>query len=702
MAPEQLEGKEADARSDLFAFGAVLYEMATGRRAFDGKSQASLITSIMSAAPPPMATLVPMTPPALERVVRQCLAKEPDDRWQSAGDLRRELAWIVNAGSQAGAPAPVVAKRRSRERAGWVAAAVAVTALLITLPAAIAHLRRAPEARPVVRFFVQPPERSMLGEGIALAPDGSSLAFSAMISGRPSLWLRSLDSLEARAIAGTEGAKLPFWSPDGRRIGFFALGKLKSVDVTTGSVQSLCDASEGRGGSWGRDGKILFAPNLSTAISIVPEGGGPATPVTTMDAKARESSHRWPHLLPDGRHFLFFSRGSQRENSRTILATLGSTETREILKGVSSVQYVDPGYLLYVRDGSLFAHRFDASRLELEGEPRVLAQQVLQYGEEGPTGSGGFSASSRGVLVFETGGGTPRQLLWFDRKGTRLGEVGLPGFYDEPSLTIDAGRVAVGRADIGGGTSDIWILELARGTFSRLTFDPAVDATPIFSPSGDRIAFSSNRTGHFGLYWKLASGAGEDETLVPSETSAWPDDWSRDSKLILYERVDPNGGTNLWLLDTTGDRKTRPYLKGPMEEFHGQFSPDAKYVSYTSDESGRREVYVQTLPPSGGKWQISTSGGGWSSWRADGREMYYADADMNLMAVSVETGAEFKAGIPRKLFQLPLPNTGITNSRNQYAMASDGQKVLVNAAAEESKPTPITVVLNWTAVLSGN
>ncbi|MBI3450418.1 MAG: serine/threonine-protein kinase, partial [Acidobacteria bacterium] len=699
MAPEQLEGKEADARSDIFAFGAVLYEMVTGKRAFDARSQALLISAIMTTDPPPLSIAAPMAPPAFERVVRQCLAKDPDDRWQSAGDLKRELAWIANAGSQAGVPAPVVAQRKKSARTSWAVAAVAVVALAGVLPFAIATWRRTAEPLPVYRFSVTAPEKRVLGSGFALSPDGRLLALTAIAGGRASLWLRPLDAVEPKPLAETEGATLPFWSPDGRRLGFFAAGKLRWADVGTGSVQAVCDVTEGRGASWTRDGRILLAQSTTSPIVVVSENGGAPTPVTRLGGASGENSHRWPQILPDGKHFLFLSRGSQRENGRILVGSLDGGEPVELLRGVSSVQYVSPGYLFYIRERALIAQPFDADRRQVTGEPRVLASEAIAYGEEGPTGYGAFSVGAQGVLAYQVGAGAQRQIQWFDRTGMKLGDVGPIGFYDDPSLALDGARVAVTRTESTGATSDIWLLEMARGVFTRLTFNPAADISPVLSPRADRVAYSSNRSGHWDMYWRLASGAGEEQLLVPTETGVFADDWSRDGRLILYERTDPNTDSDLWIVDVGGDRKSRPFLTSPSTEVQGQFSPDAKFVSYTSIDSGHPEVFVQTLPPSGGKWQISNAGGSWSSWRADGKEIYYAEPDLGLMAVSVDTSSGFTAGIPRRLFTLPLPNVGFGNSRTQYGVTADGQKFLVNASATDLKPSTITVVLNWDSEL---
>ena len=355
-----------------------------------------------------------------------------------------------------------------------------------------------------------------------------------------------------------------------------------------------------------------------------------------------------------------------------------------------------PGYLFYMVDGNLLARPFDVSRLEFTGEPVLLAEKVQHFGEVGPSGYGAFSVSQNGTLAYRSGGTLTTQLTWFDRRGARLESVGPPGRYDEPALSPDGNRVAVGRSE-PDGLSDIWILERSRGTFSRLTFDPATDATPVWSPGGDRIVYSSNRAGAFSPFWRLSSGAGDEEQILVGKY-IWPDDWSSDGRFILYEDSGPDTGSDLAVLPVTGDRKPSSFLKTKFTEMHGQFSPDGRWVAYTSDESGRTEVYVQPFPPAGGKWQISVDGGGQASWRRDGREIFYVTPERDLMAVSVSTQSLFKAGVPQRLFTLPTPDLGLTNSKNNHVVAADGQRILVNTLAEETSP-PIIVVLNWASIL---
>ncbi len=698
MAPEQLEGREADSRTDIFAFGAVLYEMATGRRAFEGKSRASLIAAIMTAEPPAISSIQPLTPPALDRAVSRALTKNPDDRWQTARDLRGELEWIAEGGSQAGAPAHAVVGPGWRGRAGWIVAATLLAVLAVSLPSTVIRLARDPDQPPLTRFIVAAPEKTAFGDSFSLSHDGRKLAFVAAKEGKNHLWVRALESLDARQLEGTENAVFPFWSPDGRFIGFFAEGKLKKVDVATGAVQSLCDANDSRGAAWSRDGVILFTPNYTSPLfSIASSGGAPIQVTKLDDVTAKESSHRWPSFLPDGRHFVYFARAGSRGESKIYLGSLDSEQRRELVASASGAAYALPGYLFYMVDGNLLARPFDASRLEFMGEPVLLAETVQRFGELGPSGYGAFSVSQSGTLAYRSGETLTTQLAWFDRRGARLESVGPPGRYDEPALSRDGRRIAVGRSD-PNGSSDIWILDLSRGTFSRLTFDPATDATPVWSPEGDRIVYSSNRAGPFSLFWRLSSGAGDEEQILGGKYGIWPDDWSSDGRFILYEESGPDTAIDLAVLPASGERKPSSFLKTKFSELHGQFSPDGRWVAYTSDESGRTEVYVQPFPPEGGKWQISVDGGGQASWRRDGREIFYVTPGRDLMAVSVSTQSGFKAGIPERLFTLSTPDLGLTNSKNNHVVAADGQRILVNALSQEDSP-PIIVVLNWASML---
>ena len=703
MAPEQVEGKtdELDGRTDVFAFGAVVYEMATGKKAFDGRNQSSVIAKILEVDPPPMSSLKPpgkLSPPALDRIVKQCLAKDPDERWQTAADLWRELQWIAGSGSQVGLPAPPATRRKLRERITQVAAAVL---FISTLGLGLLQFRETlPEARPA-RFFVLPPEKTTFAASpmfLTVSPDGTRLAFVGTgASGvNPQLWVRPVDSLAAQLLPGTEGADQPFWSADSRFLAFFAQGKLKKIDVTGGLPQALGDVSPGGSGTWSREGVILFTQGsgLRSLIYRVSAAGGAATAITAWDASRGERAHLWPYFLPDGKHFLYFARSSNAENNAVYVASLDSNERKLLLNANSNVAYVSPGYLLFHREGTLMAQSFDAARLELTGESFPVAEGVRF---SAINGRAAFSASENGVLAYRTGSVANEQLTWFARDGKKLGPVGEAGSYRNIALSPDEKRVAVQRLVPGTGTSDIWLLELSRGIFTRFTFDPSTEGNPIWSPDGRQIVLDATRKGKPGLYRKDLSGSGTEELLFESEEQKHPEDWSPDGQFIVYGWTVPT--TKFSLLPLSGDRKPKLLLESPFRKDEPHVSPDGRWLAYSSEESGRPEIYVQPFQGPGEKLRISANGGGQPRWRKDGKELFYLALDGTMMAVPIipiRGGATLEAGAPKELFQTGL---NVNPTIDQFAVTGDGQRFLLDLPLSEESATPISVVLNWTAEL---
>jgi len=699
MSPEQVRGRPADHRADIFSLGVIIYEMLSGKRAFHGDSVVETLNAILKEDPTELsATTNRNVAPALERVVWHCIEKSPERRFQSATDVAFALEALSGLTSQTSeqtlAPlASAPTRLKKREMLAWALVAMATIAALLI---AALYFRRALEApAAATRFFIYPPEKTAFTGAFAVSPDGRRVVFRVISEGKALLWVRALDSLAAQPLAGTEEANFPFWSPDSRFVGFSAGGKLKKIEVTGGPAQTLCDAPDSREGAWNRDGVIVVTLSPLSTLYRVSAAGGAPTSLTMLDASRKETFHAHPRFLPDGRHFLYYANSGQSENRGIFVGSLDSKETKRLISTDAHAAYSPPGYLLFLRERMLMAQGFDADRLELTGEPFPVAEQVDRF-----TGAhlGLFSVSETGVLVYRSGTAENVQLAWFDRGGKQLGTVGPPGAYFNPWLSPDEKRVAVTRDDPQVGTADIWLIELARGTPTRFTFGPSVNITPIWSPDGSRIVFSTNRDGPMTLYQRAASGAGNDEALLKSDHPKAPNDWSADGRFILYQDRDPKTNRDLWVLPLSGDQKPFPFLQTEFDEFQGQFSPDGKWIAYTSNESGTWQVYVRSFPPSGGKWQVSTAGGAQPQWRRDGRELYYISPDRKLMAVEVKgDGSTFEVGVPKVLFELRVP--GIPGPRNYYVAAAAGRRFLVTSVLEEATPQPISVVLNWTADL---
>jgi Tol biopolymer transport system component len=705
MSPEQVEGKEVDARSDLFAFGAVLYEMMTGRRAFQGKSQLSVASAILEKEPEPISIVQPLTPPALDRTIRKCLAKDPEDRWQTARDLQLELKWIAESGSQAGAPAVVVAGRKQRERWAWMAAAAfAVLAIVF----AVGFVLRAPLPPRALTATILPPDNTSFVAAV-VSPDGTRMAFTARGSdGALKLWVRSLDALSAQPLSGTDGASLPFWSADGRSLGFFTQdGKLKKIEASGGPPITLCDIPAiPRGGTWNLDGVVLFGMVGRNGIQRVSSAGGAVTPATKLDEARKDANHRWPVFLPDGRHFLYNVRATVRNEALGEDLYVGSLDgqvNRKLLPVSFNVQY-SSGHILFAREGTLMAQPFDTKRLELTGDAFPIAEQILTTAGLGFTA---ISASENGVLAYRTGAGQPgSKLVWSDRQGKELGVLGDQAIYISPKISSNGQKVAVDISDPKVGPPDVWVYDVARGLRTRLTFDPQVDITPEWSPDSTRVVFLSFRKGTGDLYMKDASGAGNDELLFESAETKSPSSWSADGNFILFTSVGTKTRQDIWVLPMGKDpsaplgtggagRKPFVFLQTDYAESEAVFSPDGRWVAYRSNESGRDEIYVKPFPGPAGRWQVSTGGGTRAKWRRDGKELFYLGVDDKIMSAEIRMkGAALEVGAVRALFQARPQRQG---PAGVFDATGDGQRFLVNTTAVEQSASPVTLVVNWPA-----
>jgi serine/threonine protein kinase/Tol biopolymer transport system component len=705
MSPEQIEGKEADARSDIWAFGCTLYEMVTGKRAFEGGSPASVIAAILERHPPSVTGGVPGV---MDRVVRRSMAKDPDERWQSALDLKAELEWIVEGGAAA-APRGASAHSPWRERAGWIVASVLFVVLAVSL--VLSPGRRRPlSAGAVSRFSVYPPEGTFFtGSSFAtapvpqfsLSPDGRALVFvAAPIGARPTLWLRSIEEVVARPLAGTEDANQPFWSLDSRWVGFFAEGKLKKIPASGGTVQVVAEGvSNPFGGTWSGDDTIVFA-NAMEGVRRTPAGGGPIKSVTKPEDARADGGHRWPRFLPDGRHFLFQVRaGGQRG---VYVGSLDGTTKKRLVRSDSSAVYASPNYLLWTDADALLGQPFDPDRLELSGEAFTVAAGVGRSSAS----EGAVSVSAVGTLAYAGAILQRSRLTWFGRDGHPLGSIPGEADYADFRLSPDERRLAVSLVDTRTNTPDIWLIDLERNSPSRFTFGPEFNASPVWSPDGARLIFRTLRNGAIELDQRSAFGGGNEAPLFTVEAqraagvlaaNLVPTDWSPDGRQIIYSNPEIVSGFDLWVLPLASPARPVKLLSSSSDELQGNFSPEGRLFAYSSNESGRFQVYVQTLPLSDRKWQVSTDGGREPRWRGDGHEIYYLSDDRNLMAVSVTADPSFE--VPKPLFQTRVPAGAIHALRTNYVPSRDGRRFLVNTQSGEATTLPITIVLNWAAAL---
>jgi eukaryotic-like serine/threonine-protein kinase len=682
MAPEQLEGAELDHRADIFALGAVLYEMATGRRAFQGKSKASLIASILTSEPPPISVAQPMTPAALDRLVRTCLAKEPDDRFQSAHDVALELRWVT----EAPAVAQPLAKRR-RDLVAWSVAAVLAVAVAV-LGFFAWQRAAADKSAPPVRLSILPPDGTefdfrFTAAPPAISPDGMKVVFGATKDAQRHLWLRRLDNATSTMLPGTVNATFPFWSPDSRFIAFFADGKLKRQEIGGGAPVAICDVAEGRGGSWNADGTIIFGGRYTPIFKVATAGGSPSE-VTAFDASQHDLTHRWPQFLPDGRHFLFLASpvGSEDPANMICVGSLDVKMRKPVLAASSQPLYLD-GHLLFSREQLLMALKFDEKALQGVGEAVAVGEQQIE--PDVILSRSVLSVSRNGTLLYQIGEGLSKsQLAWFERSGKPAGTAGDPMHYGTMSLSRDERFVFF--SPRASPTTNIWMFDVQRGVKSRITFGASRDIWPQPSPDGTKLLYAASSRNRNELRLRdLATGV--EKTLVTNELGIGAPSWSADGRTIAFGRVDRITRGDVWTM-SLADGTARPYLATDAVENFPRISPDGRWMAYQSNESGRAEIYVAPIPPTGAKWQVSASGGLMPHWRGDGKELFYV-SDLKLMAVPIALGPTPIIGQAQMLF----PIRPVTSIAIVYDQTSDGQKFLVNSrTGDDPAPRAMTVV----------
>jgi serine/threonine protein kinase/Tol biopolymer transport system component len=700
MSPEQYEGKDATARSDIFSFGATLYEMATGKKAFDAKSSAGLIASILKEEPRPMRELQPLTPLLLEHIVKTCLAKDPDERPQSAHDLKLQLDWIRESSGISDVAKLGVAKPSSRRKAAGIMVAAAVLALA---GAAVFVFLSRSQQPPAERLEFQIPIQEEASH-LALSPDGQMLAFVSPneASGANMLTVQRVGSFVTSVLPGTEGASYPFWSPDDTYVAFFADGKLKKIAAAGGVSQVLAPATSGRGGSWGRRGLIVYSPQAGGWLWRINADGSNAAPLTDkIFDRAKEDTHRWPIFLLDGDHFLFlagsFTKASDDRNSGIYLSSLSGNEKKLLLLAHSNPGYAN-GNLFYVDEKrSLRAIPIDTARGTTQGEPQVVADQV---GFQPAVYWGAFSVAENETIVYNpTVGASLSVLTWYDRAGKEQGRVGDVGVLANPALSPDNSRVAVDIADERANNVNIWLSDLKHSTSSRYTFGPAEDVAGIWSHDGALVAYRSILTPSIHIFSKQALGLQPGKSLFEvTLDDIVPNSWSIGDKEILCTFQPSTGGSDLVLLPASGG-KTRPFLAIKADVTNGQISPDGKWVAYASNESGDWEIYVTTFPAASGKWQVSRGGGTEPRWRGDGKEIFYIGPKTTLTAVSVNSEGTFSTGNPTPLFHSQLRAQVSSTDLFNYDVSKDGQRFLVNRYAKPPQVTPLHIVLHATAAL---
>jgi serine/threonine protein kinase len=694
MSPEQASGKPVGFRSDQFSLGSILYEMATGKRAFSGATTAETLVAIIREEPEPLGSLVPQVPVALRWVVERCLAKDPEERYASTRDLARDLAHLRDHVSEVSQGLLAVTPPRRRRLSSWALAGGWLLAAALAVFAAL-RLRHEPVGHPVRLAIPLPPGTSYappeVSRGVSISPDGTRAVIEAVSKGRRHLYLRALDSEESGELEGSIDATSHFWSPDGRFLAFFADGKLKKIPATGGHPEELCDAPFALVGTWNKTGTILFSKLDPPGIYSVSDGGGEAVRITTPDRGRQGDTPIWPHFLPDGRRFLYLvnrapGTGSPRELR---VASLDSKENRAVTTRIASrVEYVPPGFLVYVREGALFTQRFDDRSARLSGEPQQLAENVHYF--FGPS-LAVFSTSQTGALAYQMAAG-PSRLVWFDRKGKEIGQLGAPSLVKGMRISPDGGSAAAAIGDPRWGTSDIWVFDASRGISTRLHSDPVDEMMPVWSADGSKVLYRSDRKGPPDIYEIAVGVPGSEKPVLALPGLQQPEDVSQDGRLLAYLQEVASTVWNIWLLPLEGERKPSSWHRTRFNESSPRFSPDGRWIAYESNESGDPEIYVALTNGGGEKRRISPGGGRRPRWRRDGKELYYSGRGGVVMAVPVTPGSRWESGAPVPIFR-------VEPEIEDYDVAPDGSRFLVVLPLEKVRESPLRVILNWTAAM---
>ena len=685
MAPEQLEGQEADARTDIFAFGALLYEMTTGKKAFEGKNKTSLIAAIVGGQPAPVSAVQPLTPPALEHVIRKCLEKDPDDRWQSAHDIAEELRWISDAGSQAGIAAPIGMRRKTRETIAWAVAAIALVAL-----AALAAMTLADRSEPSTYAFTMPRADNGFENAVnvTVSPDGKSLCFAARIGeGRLNqLFVRGVDNLAVTPLAGTEQATDFAWGLDSRSVIFASAGKVRVIDTVSAAIRDVLVTEDTLGAAINRDGVILLGSSLSGLRRVSKDGSAEA--ITTPDKARHEIWHGHPVFLPDGKQFLYVSfvrDPAKREQPHYLYAGSVESPQRKLLGEIpSQVKYVDPGYLVFVRDGTLMYVGFDAKSLTISGEPARLGDGVLYFK---PTGNAEFSASQNGVITFRPPVGG-QSLAWLDKSGKPTGTIGPIGAFGEVRFSTDGSEIIAEVSDLKIGTPDLWMFGTRRQTTTRLTFGSGYESNPVITPDGKWLFYSADPLGVPDVFVKQLGSAEEDKPFWVTTGEQYAQDISADGKVVLLTTTDyQSTGVDIFTAATDGGGKPAPFVRTPFTETNPRFSPDGKTVAYQSNETGAAQIYTKPFPGPGRARQVSTARGGLPRWSADGKQLFFRRANSIFVVDMTAADAE-----PRLLFETD-------RSFSTFEVAPDG-RFLVAMNDESAEQVPTRVIVNWPAMVN--